>query len=66
MPTRRRPELPDVFRGRDVVDSGTLTEKQLRGPNVVRVMRGVYRPAWVPETHELRCEAAGLVVPASL
>jgi very-short-patch-repair endonuclease len=61
---RRRPEdLPDVFLGRTVVDAGLLTEKQLRGPLVVRLMRGVYRPSWVEETHELRCEGAGLIAP---
>jgi very-short-patch-repair endonuclease len=61
----RAEDLPDVFLGREVVEGGLLTEKQLRGPTVKRVLRGVYRPSWVHETHELRCAAAGLVIPAS-
>jgi very-short-patch-repair endonuclease len=40
-----------------------LTVDQLRGPLVKRVLHGVYRPAWVPLTHELLCRAASLVLP---
>jgi very-short-patch-repair endonuclease len=61
--TGYRPDLPRVFIGASAVAQGLLTAKQLRGPSVVRVMHGVYRPAWVSDTHELRCEAASLVLP---
>ena len=55
-------DLPDVFRGSQAVEQGLLTEQQLRGPYVQRVLRGIYRPSWVPLTHQLKCEAAGLVL----
>ena len=55
-------ELPRVFLGVEAVNAGVLTPGQLRGPKVRRVLRGVYAPAFVPHDHELRCEAAGLVV----
>ncbi|GAB3590465.1 hypothetical protein GCM10027446_05290 [Angustibacter peucedani] len=45
------------------MSAGALSPKQLRGPLVVRVIQGVYRPAWVPLTHRLKCEAAALVLP---
>jgi very-short-patch-repair endonuclease len=65
MPTQRRPsgELPDVFIGSQALAEGLLTVRQLRGPQVRRVIRGVYRPAWVPLTHKLKCQAACLVLP---
>lgn len=67
MGRRRRTELPfdlpRVFRGREAVDAGLLSRKELRGPLVRRLFHGVYAPAWIPATHELRCEAAGLVMP---
>ena len=44
---------------------GLLRPGQLRGPHVRRVLHGVYRPAWVTDSHTLRCEAAGLVAPRS-
>ncbi len=59
----RRPSLPRVFTGRDAVAAGALTEAQLRGPVVQRLVRGVYAPAGLPVTHELRCEAVGLLLP---
>lgn len=65
MPKHRRPAapLPDVFIGRQAVAEGLLTERQLRGPFVKRVLQGVYRPSWVPLTHKLQCQAACLVLP---
>lgn len=56
-------DLPDVFRGRDVVAERVLTVEQLRGPLVRRVVQGVYRPSWVPLTHSLQCRAVALVLP---
>lgn len=54
--------LPPVFLGREAVAEGVLTPKQLRGPYVRRVLRGVYAPASLPITHTLRCAAASLVL----
>lgn len=51
-----------MFLGRDAVQQGVLTVQQLRGPLVSRVIQGVYRPAWIPLTHELKCRAAALVL----
>ncbi|WP_432503695.1 DUF559 domain-containing protein [Kineococcus arenarius] len=45
------------------MEAGVLSEKQLRGPRVQRVVRGVYAPALVPLTHALRVEAVGLLLP---
>jgi very-short-patch-repair endonuclease len=59
-----RPELPAVFLGRDAVAAGALTTKQLRGPTVRRMFRGVYRPSEVTADHELMTRAAALVLPA--
>jgi very-short-patch-repair endonuclease len=65
MSPHRRPSdtLPDVFVGSEAVALGLLTIRELRGPFVVRVIHGVYRPAWVPLTHKLKCQAASLVLP---
>ncbi len=65
MPRHRRPRepLPDVFVGSHAVAAGLLSVRQLRGPHVARVLQGVYRPAWVPLTHRLKCQAACLVLP---
>lgn len=41
-----------------------LTPADLRRPSLRRLFRGVYAPAWVEVTHELKCEAAGLLLPA--
>lgn len=57
--------LPHVFVGSQAVAAGLLSARQLRGPHVQRVMQGVYRPAWVPLTHKLKCQAASLVLPAA-
>ncbi|MEJ5944421.1 DUF559 domain-containing protein [Pseudokineococcus basanitobsidens] len=56
-------DLPRVFRGCDAVRRGWLTPDQLRGPLVQRLLPGAYAPASAPRTHELRCAAAGLLVP---
>lgn len=56
-------DVPDVFVGSVAVAEGLLTEPQLRGRSVRRVLHGVYRPAWVEVTHELRCRAAMLLLP---
>jgi very-short-patch-repair endonuclease len=65
MASHRRPTglLPDVFVGGEAVAAGLLTARQLRGPLVERIFHGVYRPAWVPLTHKLKCQAACLVLP---
>lgn len=55
--------MPDVFVGSEAVGQGLLTDRQLRGPFVERVLQGVYRPSWVPLTHKLQCQAACLVLP---
>ena len=41
---------------------GVLTRKQLRSPALRRLLQDVYAPAGIPDTHELRCEAAALVL----
>lgn len=56
-------DLPRVFVGSIAIQQGILTPAQLRGPGVVPVLHGVYRPSWVEHTHELCCEAAALVLP---
>jgi very-short-patch-repair endonuclease len=65
MRPRRRPtgDLPDVFLGSAALAEGLLTMRQLRGRQVARVIRNVYRPAWVQPTHKLKCQAACLVLP---
>lgn len=65
MPPHQRPsvELPDVFVGSVALAAGHVSARQLRGPHVRRVLQGVYRPAWVPLTHKLKCQAARLVLP---
>jgi len=55
--------LPRVFRGRDALREGVFSEKQLRGPEVQRVVHGVYTVRGVPLTHQLRCEATALLLP---
>lgn len=58
---RRRPDLPEVFRGRDAIEAGALTSAELRGPMVRRLTHGVYTHRAVPDSHLLRCRAAALV-----
>lgn len=56
-------ELPLVFVGSEATSAGLVTPNQLRGPFVQRLFQGVYAPAGVPVTHELRCAGAALVLP---
>ncbi|GAB7191847.1 DUF559 domain-containing protein [Kineococcus sp. NUM-3379] len=56
-------ELPRLFRGADAVAHGALTRSQLRSSAVQRVVRGVYARPGTSLTHELRCEAIGLLLP---
>jgi very-short-patch-repair endonuclease len=56
--------LPSVFRGSDAVASGVLTRAQLRGPSVRRLCRDVYTVSSRQVTHELRCRASALALPA--
>jgi very-short-patch-repair endonuclease len=58
-------DLPPVFIGSAAVHEGKLTPKQLRGPQVRRILRGVYSPAGVTVTHEILCEGAGLLLPTT-
>ena len=52
------------FRGSAAVRRGLLTPNQLHGPAWRRLFRDVYVDADVPLTHELRCHAAELILPA--
>jgi len=52
-----------LFRGRDALDQGLVTEGYLRGPAFTRVIHGVYVDARIPIDHGLRCTAAQLVLP---
>lgn len=56
--------LPEVFRGSVARRMGLITEGQLRGPAVRRLFQDAYARADVEVTHELRCRAAALIVPA--
>ncbi|MCW0211851.1 MAG: hypothetical protein OJJ54_00665 [Pseudonocardia sp.] len=53
-----------LFRGSDAVADGCLTPAQLRGDRVLRLFRNVYTWSGTPVTHELRCRAAALALPA--
>jgi hypothetical protein len=57
-------DVPSVFVGSAAVAEGLVTATQLRGRSIRPVLHGVYRPAWVELTHELRCRAAMLVLPS--
>lgn len=64
---RNRPQLRHVagpFLGSVAVAEGLLTPAQLRGPLVQRLFRGVYVPAGTVVDHQLRAEAATLLIPA--
>lgn len=52
-----------AFRGSDAVLAGRLTPGQLRGPQVQRLLQGVYAFAAEPLTHQLRCAGAALALP---
>lgn len=53
-----------IFRGSEALSAGDLTRGQLRGPRYRALFRDVYVDARVRITHELRCEAALLTLPA--
>jgi very-short-patch-repair endonuclease len=55
--------LDGPFLGAAAVAEGHLTAKQLRGPLVRRVFRGVYVPAGTHVDHVVLAQAAGLLVP---
>ena len=59
----RAVDLSGPFRGSEAVAGGVLTVGQLRGPGVRRLFQDVYVPAGVPDSHELRCAGAELVLP---
>lgn len=56
-------DLSGPFRGSEAVAAGILTAGQLRGPAVRRLFQDVYVVAGTPDTHELRCAGAALVLP---
>lgn len=56
--------FPDVYRGSDAVSCGALTPAQLRGPAVRRLCQDVYTAGSRRVTHELRCRAVALALPA--
>ena len=62
---RWSPDLPPVFIGAQAVAEGLVSQRQLRGTSLRAVLHGVYRPAWVELTHQLRCAAACLVLPTT-
>jgi hypothetical protein len=51
------------FRGSDVVNRGWLTRAQLKGPSWRRLFHNVYADADLDDSHRLRCEAIGLILP---
>jgi hypothetical protein len=53
-----------VFRGRDAVSAGLLTPDALRGPVWRRLYRGVYADAELPDTLDVRIDAARLLLPS--
>jgi len=65
MPSRRRwpDELPEVFRGSDLVGAGVLTPAQLRDGRLRRHFVDAYSPRHVRHDHLLDCRAAALVLP---
>jgi hypothetical protein len=52
------------FLGREAVSDGLLTRDQLRSSAWRRLYRGVYTDASLPLDHRLRCQGAGLILPA--
>ena len=66
MPPAVRPEAlrGRVFRKRDVLARGLLTEAQLRSSAWRRLFRGVYSDAALPDSYGLRISGARLLIPA--
>jgi hypothetical protein len=56
-------DLCGSFRGSEAIHNGTVTAGQLRGPGVRRLFQDVYVPAGFPDSHELRCRGAALILP---
>ncbi|MBA3799916.1 MAG: hypothetical protein H0X18_12655 [Geodermatophilaceae bacterium] len=66
MAAQRRPPVGlrgAPFRGSVAISSGLLSAKQLRGSAYVRIFRDVYVDARIERDHQLRCEAAVLLMP---
>jgi very-short-patch-repair endonuclease len=65
VPSPRRPEVLNgrVFRARDVLSRGVLTEAQLRSSAWRRLYRGVYADAALADSHALRIAGARLLLP---
>ena len=67
----RPPAVPrqlrrEVFRGSWAVGAGLVTWRQLEGRTWRRLLHDVYVHEVVPVTHELRCEAACLLLPEAV
>lgn len=67
MPSARRPEVlrGAVFRGRDVVADGVLTQEELRSSAWRRLFHGVYADARLPASFGLRVRGARLLMPGT-
>lgn len=63
IPHRPAELVGQIFRGSDAVRRGLLTQSQLTGSAWRRIFRDVYVDADRPDSHELRCEGAGLLLP---
>ena len=58
------PALPLVFRGSEAVAGGWLTRGQLRSPELRRLWRDVYAAPGAKPSHDLRCRALAMALPA--
>lgn len=67
MPLPRRPDVLQgrVFRKRDVVPTGVLTEEELRSSAWRRLYRGIYVDSSLPDAFDLRIRGARLLMPPS-
>ena len=67
MPRPRRPDALQgrVFRKRDVVPSGVLSEEELRSSAWRRLYRGIYADSSLPDSFGVRIRGAGLLIPPS-
>ena len=65
MPNARRPEAlrGRVFRKRDVLARGLVTEAELRSSAWRRLFRGIYADAALPDSYGLRVAGARLLLP---
>lgn len=59
------PWMTQPFLGSDVTGAGLLSAAKLRSQLFTRLFHNVYVPAHLPLTHELRCQAAALIAPAT-